>query len=92
MSTHNRVRKRLVGRVLDIAARKAPHYNAATFFSTKHAGPRTSKIVDPPNGRLARGAEGGRFPPMFQSRGLKRLGLALLSMLPASLDIYLPQS
>jgi hypothetical protein len=26
-------------------------YNAATFFSTKHAGPRTSKIVDPPNGR-----------------------------------------
>jgi len=26
-------------------------YNAATFFSTKHTGARTSKIVDPPNGR-----------------------------------------
>jgi hypothetical protein len=30
-------------------------YNAATFFSTKRTGPRTSKIVDPPN---------GRFPPL----------------------------
>jgi hypothetical protein len=27
-------------------------YNAATFFSTKHTGARTSKIVDPPTGRL----------------------------------------
>jgi len=27
-------------------------YNAATFFSTKRAGARTSKIVDPPNGRV----------------------------------------
>ncbi len=27
-------------------------YNAAAFFSTKHTGTRTSKIVDPPNGRL----------------------------------------
>ena len=27
-------------------------YNAATFFSTKRTGVRTSKIVDPPNGRL----------------------------------------
>src|SRR5438067_5086328 len=27
-------------------------YNAATFFSTKRTGPRTSKIVDPPNGRI----------------------------------------
>jgi hypothetical protein len=27
-------------------------YNAATFFSTKRTGPRTSKIVDPPNGRM----------------------------------------
>jgi hypothetical protein len=27
-------------------------YNAATFFTTKHTGARTSKIVDPPNGRL----------------------------------------
>src|SRR5215510_4407894 len=27
-------------------------YNAATFFSTKRTGGRTSKIVDPPNGRL----------------------------------------
>ncbi len=27
-------------------------YNAATFFSTKRTGMRTSKIVDPPNGRL----------------------------------------
>jgi hypothetical protein len=26
-------------------------YNAATFFTTKHTGARTSKIVDPPNGR-----------------------------------------
>src|SRR5215470_4749570 len=27
-------------------------YNAATFFSTKHTGARTSKIIDPPNGRI----------------------------------------
>ena len=27
-------------------------YNAATFFSTKRTGERTSKIVDPPNGRM----------------------------------------
>jgi hypothetical protein len=27
-------------------------YNAAAFFSTKRTGARTSKIVDPPNGRL----------------------------------------
>jgi hypothetical protein len=27
-------------------------YNAATFFSTKHTGPRTSKIVEPSNGRI----------------------------------------
>jgi len=27
-------------------------YNAATFFTTKRTGTRTSKIVDPPNGRL----------------------------------------
>jgi hypothetical protein len=27
-------------------------YNAATFFTTKRTGPRTSKIVDPPNGRI----------------------------------------
>jgi hypothetical protein len=27
-------------------------YNAAVFFTTKHTGARTSKIVDPPNGRL----------------------------------------
>jgi hypothetical protein len=27
-------------------------YNAATFFSTKRTGARTSKIFDPPNGRL----------------------------------------
>jgi hypothetical protein len=27
-------------------------YNAATFFSTKHTGARTSKVVDPPNGRI----------------------------------------
>jgi hypothetical protein len=27
-------------------------YNAATFFSTKRTGSRTSKIVDPPNGRM----------------------------------------
>jgi hypothetical protein len=27
-------------------------YNAATFFSTKRAGARTSKIADPPNGRI----------------------------------------
>jgi hypothetical protein len=27
-------------------------YNAATFFSTKRTGARTSKIIDPPNGRL----------------------------------------
>src|SRR5258707_11437851 len=27
-------------------------YNAATFFSTKRTGARTSKIADPPNGRI----------------------------------------
>ena len=27
-------------------------YNAATFFSTKRTGLRTSKVVDPPNGRI----------------------------------------
>jgi hypothetical protein len=27
-------------------------YNAATFFTTKRTGSRTSKIVDPPNGRI----------------------------------------
>jgi hypothetical protein len=27
-------------------------YNAATFFTTKRTGSRTSKIVDPPNGRM----------------------------------------
>jgi hypothetical protein len=27
-------------------------YNAATFFTTKRTGPRTSKIVDPPNGQI----------------------------------------
>jgi hypothetical protein len=27
-------------------------YNAATFFSTKRTGARTSKVVDPPNGRI----------------------------------------
>ena len=27
-------------------------YNAATFFTTKRTGARTSKIVDPPNGRF----------------------------------------
>jgi hypothetical protein len=27
-------------------------YNAATFFSTKRTGARTSKVVDPPNGRV----------------------------------------
>jgi hypothetical protein len=27
-------------------------YNAAVFFTTKHTGARTSKIVDPPNGRI----------------------------------------
>src|SRR5262249_44149200 len=27
-------------------------YNAATFFSTKHTGARTSKVVDPRNGRI----------------------------------------
>jgi hypothetical protein len=27
-------------------------YNAATFFTTKHTGARTSKIVDPANGRI----------------------------------------
>src|SRR5579871_3268056 len=27
-------------------------YNLAAFTTTKHTGPRTSRIVDPPNGRL----------------------------------------
>src|SRR5260370_13973208 len=27
-------------------------YNGAAFFSTKRTGPRTSKIADPPNGRM----------------------------------------
>jgi len=34
-------------------------YNAATFFSTKRTGARTSKIVDPPNGRLPPQTAGG---------------------------------
>jgi hypothetical protein len=32
-------------------------YNAATFFTTKRTGLRTSKIVDPPNGRLTAQAQ-----------------------------------
>jgi hypothetical protein len=50
----DRVRSELLGRFAterDINGA----YNAATFFSTKHTGARTSKIVDPPN---------GRFPPL----------------------------
>jgi hypothetical protein len=47
----DRVRSELLGRFAterDINGA----YNAATFFSTKHTGARTSKIVDPPNGRI----------------------------------------
>jgi hypothetical protein len=47
----DRVRSELLGRFAterDINGA----YNAATFFSTKHTGARTSKIIDPPNGRI----------------------------------------
>jgi hypothetical protein len=47
----DRVRSELLGRFAterDINGA----YNAATFFSTKRTGARTSKIVDPPNGRI----------------------------------------
>jgi hypothetical protein len=45
------VRSAILGRFATEREINGP-YNAATFFSTKHTGPRTSKIVDPPNGRL----------------------------------------
>jgi hypothetical protein len=45
------VRSAILGRFATEREINGP-YNAATFFSTKHTGLRTSKIVDPPNGRL----------------------------------------
>jgi hypothetical protein len=47
----DRVRSAILGRFATEREINGP-YNAATFFSTKHTGPRTSKIVDPPNGRI----------------------------------------
>jgi hypothetical protein len=47
----DRVRSAILGRFATEREINGP-YNAATFFSTKHTGSRTSKIVDPPNGRI----------------------------------------
>jgi hypothetical protein len=47
----DRVRSELLGRFATEREINGA-YNAATFFSTKHTGARTSKIVDPPNGRI----------------------------------------
>jgi hypothetical protein len=47
----DRVRSAILSRFATEREINGP-YNAATFFSTKHTGPRTSKIVDPPNGRI----------------------------------------
>lgn len=46
------VRSAILGRFATEREINGP-YNAATFFSTKHTGRRTSKIVDPPNGRIS---------------------------------------
>jgi hypothetical protein len=47
----DRVRSEILGRFATERAINGA-YNAATFFSTKRTGPRTSKIADPPNGRI----------------------------------------
>src|SRR5258707_5533788 len=47
----DRVRSEVLGRFATEREINGP-YNAATFFSTKRTGARTSKIVDPPNGRI----------------------------------------
>jgi hypothetical protein len=47
----DRVRSEILGRFATERAINGA-YNAATFFSTKRTGRRTSKIVDPPNGRI----------------------------------------
>jgi len=47
----DRVRSEILGRFATERAINGA-YNAATFFSTKRTGPRTSKISDPPNGRI----------------------------------------
>ena len=40
----------------------ADAYNLAVFLSTKRTGVRTSRIVDPPNGRIFAAASGWRLP------------------------------
>jgi hypothetical protein len=47
----DKVRSEVLGRFATEREINGP-YNAATFFSTKRTGARTSKIVDPPNGRV----------------------------------------
>src|ERR1700693_1630623 len=47
----DKVRSETLGRLATERALNAA-YNGAVFFSTKHTGARTSKIVDPPNGRI----------------------------------------
>ena len=47
----DRVRSEVLGRFATEREINGP-YNAATFFSTKRTGARTSKIADPPNGRI----------------------------------------
>jgi hypothetical protein len=47
----DKVRSEVLGRLANERELNGA-YNAATFFSTKHTGARTSLIVDPPNGRI----------------------------------------
>jgi hypothetical protein len=47
----DRVRSEVLGRFATEREINGP-YNAATFFSTKRTGARTSKIAEPPNGRI----------------------------------------
>jgi hypothetical protein len=47
----DKVRSEMLGRFATEREINGP-YNAAVFFSTKRTGARTSKIVDPPNGRI----------------------------------------
>jgi len=47
----DKVRSAALGRFANERALNGP-YNAAVFFTTKHTGARTSKVVDPPNGRI----------------------------------------
>jgi hypothetical protein len=60
----DKVRSETLGRLATERALNAA-YNGAVFFSTKHTGARTSKVVDPPNGRLS-----GLAPELAPGRAL----------------------